>query len=95
MPNAPARVYAIAFGDVFSGYDNGSISTEGKDALRFLLRVQQVGNTSPGTVGTADPPTASIPNEQIITGSYDVRIAKMKSALERIAQSGVQVTLIE
>ena len=95
LPNAPARVYAIAFGDVFSGYDDGSIGQEGKDALRFLLRVQQVGNTSPGTVGTADPPTASIPVEQIITGSYDVRIAKMKSALERIAQSGVQVTLVE
>jgi len=48
-----------------------------------------------GAVGTADPPTASIPPEQIITGSYDVRISKMKSALERIAQSGVQVTLVE
>ena len=57
--------------------------------------VQQVGNTSAGTVGTADPPSASIPTEQIITGAYDVRISKMKSALERIAQSGVQVTLIE
>ncbi len=95
LPNAPARVYAIAFGDVFSGYDTGAISQEGQDALRFLLRVQQVGNTSAGTVGTADPPSASIPTEQIITGAYDVRISKMKSALERIAQSGVQVTLIE
>jgi Flp pilus assembly protein TadG len=95
LPNAPARVYAIAFGDIFNGYDDGSIGQEGTDALRFLLRVQQVGNTSPGTVGTADPPSARIPAEQIITGSYDVRISKMKSALERIAQSGVQVTLVE
>jgi hypothetical protein len=95
LPNAPARVYAIAFGDIFNGYDDGTIGTEGTDALRFLLRVQQVGNTSPGTVGTADPPIARIPAEQIITGSYDVRIAKLKSALERIAQSGVQVTLVE
>jgi hypothetical protein len=95
LPNAPARVYAIAFGDIFNGYDTGAIGQEGSDALRFLLRVQQVGNTSPGTVGTADPPSASIPPEQIITGSYDVRITKLKSALERITQSGVQVTLIE
>ncbi|MFO0804917.1 MAG: pilus assembly protein TadG-related protein [Gemmataceae bacterium] len=95
LPNAPARVYAIAFGDIFNGYDDGTIGQEGTDALRFLLRVQQVGNTSPGTVGTADPPSARIPAEQIITGSYDVRISKMKSALERIAQSGVQVTLVE
>jgi Flp pilus assembly protein TadG len=95
LPNAPARVYAIAFGDVFTGYDTGTMGQEGQDALRFLLRVQQVGNTSPGTVGTADPPTAMIPAEQIITGAYDVRISKLKSALERIAQSGVQVTLVE
>jgi hypothetical protein len=87
LPNAPARVYAIAFGDVFTGYPN-SIGTEGTDALRFLLRVQQVGNTSPSTA-------TSIPAEQVITGPYDVRIANLKSALERLAQSGVQVTLIE
>jgi hypothetical protein len=95
LPNAPARVYAIAFGDIFNGYDDGTISSEGQDALRFLLRVQQVGNTSSGTAGTADPPSASIHAEQIITGSYDARISKMKTALERIAQSGVQVTLVE
>ena len=95
LPNAPARVYAIAFGDIFNGYDDGTMSAEGTDALRFLLRVQQVGNTSAGTVGTADPPSARIPAEQIITGAYEIRIAKLKSALERIAQSGVQVTLVE
>ncbi|HXD86266.1 MAG TPA: hypothetical protein VN641_07220, partial [Urbifossiella sp.] len=88
LPNAPARVYAIAFGDIFNGFDTGSISTEGANALQFLLRVQQVGNTSPSTA-------TSLPAEQIITGSYDVRIANLKSALERIAQNGVQVTLIE
>jgi hypothetical protein len=106
-PNTPARVYAIAFGDLFDGYpDMSQISGTGQDALQFLLRVQQVGNTSP----PGNPPTVGLPPEQVITGPYQRpdptmpedpvsnppgRIEKLRSALERIMQSGVQVTLLE
>ncbi len=106
-PTTPARVYSIAFGDLFNGYPNtSSMSSDGTDALRFLLRVQQVGNTS----GAGDPPAVGLPPEQVITGPYQRpnpalpvdptsnpagRLEKLQIALQRIMQSGVQVTLIE
>jgi len=108
-PSTPARVYAIGFGYIFNGYDGtnfGTLTTTAQDSLRFLLRVQQVGNTS----GPGDPPTASIPLEQVVTGAYQRpdptqpenpvtnppgRIEKLRLGLERIFQSGVQVTLVE
>jgi hypothetical protein len=81
LPNAPARVYAIGFGDIFS-------TSAGPTASAFLLQVQKIGNTSSMT-------DLAMPPNQIITGEYDVRIANLKDCLERIMQSGVQVTLIE
>jgi hypothetical protein len=81
LPNAPARVYAIGFGDIFT-------TTAGPSAAAFLLSVQQKGNTSAAT-------DTSIPSTQIITGSYQTRITNLRNALERICDSGVQVTLIE
>jgi hypothetical protein len=81
LPNAPARVYAIGFGDIFS-------TGAGPAAEAFLLNVQKRGGTSPASA-TAMPAT------QVITGPYQARIDNLRSALERICQSGVQVTLIE
>lgn len=81
LPNAPARVYAIGFGDIFS-------TANATTAKTFLLNIQKAG-------GTSDAAATSIPTEQIITGTYTTRIDNLKTALERILQSGVQVTLIE
>ena len=81
LPNAPARVYAIGFGDIFS-------TANATTAKTFLLNIQKAG-------GTSEAAASSIPNEQIITGTYTTRIDNLKTALERILQSGVQVTLIE
>ena len=65
-----------------------------------------MGNTS----GPGDPPGMAIPFEQVITGPYQRqdpslpenpvsnpggRIEKMRLCLERIMQSGIQVTLIQ
>jgi hypothetical protein len=83
LPNAPARVYAIGFGDIFSTAQAGT-------ATEFLLEVQKRGNTSRAADTVAD-----FPARQIITGPYQVRIANLRDALERILQSGVQVTLVE
>lgn len=78
-----ARVHAIGFGDLFE-----TSNTQKGNALAFLLRVQKAGNTS----AAAD---ASIENYKIITGDYNTRIANLKQALERIMQSGIQVSLIQ
>ncbi len=91
-PTTPARVYAIGFGDLFEGYDGttGSLSTGmAQDAVKFLLRTQQLGNTAPRTA------TATLPVENVITGPYRTRIENLRTTLQRIMQSGVQVTLIE
>ncbi len=107
-PNTPARVYSIAFGDLFNDYDGtnfASLNGTARAALQFLLRVQQVGNTS----GPGDPPSVMIPFEQVIGGPYQRpnpalpesasnppgRVEKLRTGLERIMQSGVQVTLIQ
>jgi hypothetical protein len=81
LPNAPARVYAIGFGDIFS-------TTAGPTAEAFLLAVQKKGGTSPASA-------TAMPGAQIITGPYQARIDNLRTALQTICQSGVQVTLIE
>lgn len=78
-----ARVHAIGFGDLFE-----TSNTEKAQALAFLLQVQQAGNTSAAT-------DTSIESYKIITGDYNTRIANLKQALERIMQSGIQVSLIQ
>ena len=81
LPNAPARVYAIGFGDIFS-------TTSAATAKTFLLNIQKAGKTSA-------PTDTSIPSYQIITGVYQDRIDNLRTGLERILQGGVQVTLVE
>ena len=82
-PNSPAKVYSIGFGDLFS-----TTTTTATDARTFLLNVQKRGGTS--AAGDSE-----IPPSQIITGGYQNRIDSLRTCLERIFQSGVQVTLIE
>jgi Flp pilus assembly protein TadG len=77
-----ARVHAIAFGDLFE-----TSQTQEQNALAFLLRVQQAGNTSAAT-------DTSIESYKIITGDYTTRIDNIRQAMERIMQSGIQVSLI-
>jgi hypothetical protein len=90
--NTPARVYPIAFGDLFDGYNGtyGSLgTTQAQDAIKFLTRVGQLGNTTTWSA------SAILPTTSVITGDYTTRINNLKTTLERIMQSGVQVTLIE
>jgi hypothetical protein len=82
-PRVPARVHSIGFGDLFQ-YESQSKT----DALDFLLQVQKLGSTSPSSA-------TSIESYKIITGPYDTRIDNLRIALERIMQSGVQVSLIK
>jgi hypothetical protein len=37
----------------------------------------------------------TIPDDQIITGTYQQRIDRLRNSLQRIFKSGVSVTLIE
>lgn len=81
----PARLHALAFGELFEPTTN---STSKTSALRFLLDFQRVG-------GTSTLSDTSIEPYKIITGDADTRIDKIRQALERIMQSGVQVALIQ
>jgi Putative Flp pilus-assembly TadE/G-like len=78
----PARIHAIAFGDLFQ-----TSTTLETTAMTFLANMQIKGNTSPAG-------TTTIESYKIITGNYNTRIDNIKTAFERIMQSGVQVTLI-
>lgn len=87
LPNAPCRVYSIAFGDLFDSVLAPSASYR-DDALEFLADIQVAG-------GTSSSGATTIPSHQIITGPYATRISTLKTCLERIFSSGVTVTLIE
>lgn len=80
----PARVYSIGFGDLFST----PTATGQASARAFLLQIQKLGGTSASTA-------TALPADQIITGDYNTRIENLRAVLERIIQSGIQVTLIE
>ncbi len=79
----PVYVHAIAFGDLFENDTDSS-----SDAMDFLVQVEQHGNTSPDS---AD----SIPDFKIIIGNFDDRTESLREAIERIMQSGIQVSLLE
>jgi hypothetical protein len=87
LPNAPARVYPVAFGDLFDPAASPN-ATFRPTALQFLADVAAAGNTGA-------PGVSTIPDAQIITGSYDQRIARLKNCMQRIFQNGVAVVLIE
>ena len=81
---APARIHAIAFGNLFETTGADEVTM----ALQFLLDVQKIGATSP-------PTATGIESYKIIIGDYNTRINNLKTAFERIMQSGVQVSLIQ
>ena len=87
LPNAQARVYPIAFGDLFDA-QLAPGATYRDTAQAFLAKCAEYGGT--GTVGAT-----ALPDAQTITGPYDQRITRMRDCLERIFQSGVSVVLIE
>jgi hypothetical protein len=82
LPNAPARVYPIAFGDLFD-QDLAPSATFRDTAKAFLNQCAVHGGTG------------SLPDTQIITGPYSQRITRLRDCLERIFQGGVSVVLVE
>ncbi|MEZ6140131.1 MAG: hypothetical protein R3B84_06125 [Zavarzinella sp.] len=80
----------MAFGELFepSTRNNSNGANTQDSALQFLLDVQFVGNTSSST-------DTSIESYKIITGDYNQRVDKIREALQRIMQGGVQVALIQ
>ncbi len=87
LPNAPARVFPIAFGDLFDEQLAPS-ATFRPTALQFLATCAQHGGTGPAGATT-------LPADQIITGPYQQRITRLRDTLERIFQGGVSVVLVE
>jgi hypothetical protein len=87
LPNAPALIYPIAFGDLFDS-NLAPNATFRPTALQFLATIAQYGNT--GTAGATSPPSG-----QIITGDYTTRISLLQTCFQEIFQSGVTVALIE
>ena len=83
---SPARIHTLAFGYMFEDSTTAGLKTR---ALEFLRNIQMAGGLP------ADPTTGTIEDYKRIVGTYDQRIAKIKEAMERIMQSGVQVALIE
>jgi Flp pilus assembly protein TadG len=81
----PAQIHALAFGELFEPATSSNLKTR---ALEFLRNLQIVGGTSPANATSIEP-------YKIITGTADQRIAKIKEALERIMQGGIQVALVE
>ncbi len=87
LPNAPARVYPIGFGDLFDTALAPDADFRGT-AHRFLSDVGVAGGTLPSG-------TTTLPSHLVITGPYQSRIDNLKTCMERIFQSGVSVSLIE
>jgi Flp pilus assembly protein TadG len=81
----PVSVHSIAFGQLF---ETNSTSTGKPAAMDFLVKCQIKGNTSPSGATTLN-------SEKMIIGTYNQRIEKIRSAFEKVLQSGIQITLLE
>ncbi len=90
LPNAPAYVYPIAFGDLFDT-TLAPGATFRPAALDFLGQVAKNGNTA----YTGTTPSSSPPSNQIITGDYNTRINLLQTCFQDIFQAGVTVALVE
>jgi hypothetical protein len=95
----PARVHAIAFGELF---EPSTPSTMKPAALRFLAAVQIDGRTSQPPAGSWDDDSLDYNSVyvnrepyKVIVGDYNTRIDKLRQALQRIMQGGIQVALIQ
>jgi hypothetical protein len=95
----PARVHAIAFGELFEASTPSAMKPA---ALRFLAAVQIDGKTTPTPSGSWDNDGLDYQTwysnrepYKVITGNASQRIEKLRQALERIMQGGVQVALIQ
>jgi hypothetical protein len=86
LPNAPCRVYPIAFGDIFDPVLAPS-ATFRPTALDFMRDI--------GVTGGTIPAGGSLASDQIITGTYAQRIERLKNCMQRIFGTGLAVTLIE
>ncbi len=78
----PFKLYPIGFGPVFAGSDATSATTT-------LTNMQNYA-TNP-----TNPPTTSLPTNQIITGSGSTMQTNMTAAFTSILQNGVQIALIQ
>lgn len=87
LPNAPTRVYPIAFGDLFDPVLAPGANFR-DDAHLFLAKCAEFGGTGPAGA-------TELSSNFVITGTYDQRITNLRNCLERIFQSGVSVVLIE
>jgi hypothetical protein len=87
LPNSPALVYPIAFGDLFDPVLSPS-ATFRPTALQFLANCAFYGGTGPAGATT-------LPGTQIISGTYTNRITNLRNCLQQIFQAGVSVALIE
>jgi hypothetical protein len=95
----PARVHAIGFGELFESYTPSAMKPA---ALQFLCAVQIDGKTSPTPPGTWDTDSldynawyVNLEPYKIITGSATDRIDKIRQAMQRIMQGGVEVALVQ
>ena len=82
----PAQIHTIAFGYLFEDTTTSNLKIR---ALEFLRNIQLASGMPP------DATTGTIEEYKRIVGTYDQRINKLREAMERIMQSGVQVALIE
>lgn len=83
---SPARVHTLAFGYLFEPTTPSGLRSR---ALEFLRNMQMA------TGLPQDPTTGTIEDYKLIIGTYDQRIARLKQAMERIMQGGIQVALVE
>ena len=82
----PAQIHTLAFGYLFEPTTVSGLKTR---ALEFLRNIQMTTGRLP------DATTGTIENYKMIVGTYDQRIDRLRQAMERIMQGGVQVALVE
>lgn len=80
----PVKIHCIAFGSLFEPNNNSAAKNA---ALANLAQLEVIGSVQPNGATT-------LPANKIIIGDYNTRITSLQSALSRIMQDGVQVTLI-
>src|SRR5262249_30040652 len=90
LSGSKGDAYAPSYSDI-PGAAGGAGASTRDPAMQFLYDLEVIGSTEPA----GNSSSRRIDDYKIIVGDYNSRIGRLRTAMQTIMQSGVQVSLVQ